>query len=250
VKQGKIHIGTSGWSYKHWRGTFYPPNIKTVSEFSYYQDHFDTVELNNSFYRLPPPETFDTWRKFTGPTFVFAVKANRFLTHAKKLIVDGNSIDRMFGSFIRLRKKLGVILFQLPPRWKVNAIRLEDFIRALPKGYRYAFEFREQSWYNEEVYSILRRFNCAFCIYELNYHTSPLEITADFIYIRLHGPGNKYQGSYNDEELHHWATMIRKWRRQGKDVYVYFDNDEAGFAAFNALALKKILAPSKRSLAK
>jgi uncharacterized protein YecE (DUF72 family) len=245
MKKGKLHVGTSGWNYPHWRGTFYPGGMKTSKEFEYYQQHFDTVELNNSFYRLPPPETFDRWRTATKGNFLFAVKANRFLTHAKKLIVDPASIQRMFTSVSRLQEKLSVVLFQLPPKWKVNAERLSDFIQALPTGYRYAFEFREQSWYNDDVYAILRSYNCAFCIYELNFHTSPHEITADFIYVRLHGPGNKYQGSYSRKVLHEWNRRIDLWRKDGRDVYVYFDNDEAGYAAFNALTLLEIAARSK-----
>jgi uncharacterized protein YecE (DUF72 family) len=159
----------------------------------------------------------------------------------KKLIVDTSSITKFFTNASKLEKKLGVVLFQLPPRWQVNAERLQHFISALPKGYRFTFEFREHSWYNDEVYSILRKNNCAFCIYELQYHHSPLEVTADFVYIRLHGPGNKYQGSYSEETLKDWATRCKKWQQQGKDVFIYFDNDQEGFAAFNAVRLKELI---------
>jgi uncharacterized protein YecE (DUF72 family) len=159
----------------------------------------------------------------------------------KKLNFDKQSIRKFFTSVSRLEEKLGVILFQLPPKWKVNIDRLKSFLAILPSGYRYAFEFREQSWYNDDVYAILKKHNCAFCIYELEYHVSPLVVTADFVYVRLHGPGNKYQGSYSDEILGEWAMKCKTWQKQGKDVFVYFDNDQEGFAAFNALKLKSML---------
>lgn len=169
------------------------------------------------------------------------MKASRFFTHMKKLNVDRQGVKLFFSHVSKLREKLGPILFQLPPKWKVNVERLDAFIAVLPKSNRYAFEFREHSWYHEEVYAVLRRHNCAFCMYELEYHLSPLEVTAEFIYVRLHGPGNKYQGSYSDAVLKEWARRCKHWRDKGKDVYVYFDNDQDGFAAFNAITLKKMV---------
>lgn len=241
MNKPKINIGTSGWHYKHWKGTFYPADIKEAYQLTHYLGLFSTVEINNSFYRLPRPETFAMWRNATPPGFVFAVKASRFITHMKKLKMNREEIKKFFTSVNSMKEKVGVILFQLPPKWKVNAERLSDFISILPKRYRYAFEFRETSWYNEEVYAILRKYNCAFCLYELGYHMSPHEITANFVYVRLHGPGNKYQGSYSDETLKEWAKRCRLWQKNGKDVFVYFDNDQEGYAAFNALTLKKML---------
>lgn len=241
MRKAKIHIGTSGWHYKHWKGTFYPPDIKESQQFEAYLKYFSTVELNNSFYMLPAAKTFENWHKATPDNFVFAVKASRFFTHMKKLIVDKTSISKFFTNASKLERKLGVVLFQLPPKWQANAERLQNFISALPKGYRFTFEFREHSWYNEEVYGILKNNNCAFCIYELQYHLSPLEVTADFVYVRLHGPGNKYQGSYSDETLKEWAVRCKKWEQQGKDVFIYFDNDQEGYAAFNAVRLKELM---------
>jgi uncharacterized protein YecE (DUF72 family) len=159
----------------------------------------------------------------------------------KKLNLDKQGIKKFFTSVKKLNTKLGVILFQLPPRWKVNTERLKAFIKVLPKKYRYAFEFREHSWHNEQVYDILRAGGCSFCIYELERHLSPLEVTADFVYVRLHGPGNKYQGSYSLKTLKEWSARCKEWQRQGKDVFVYFDNDQEGYAAFNALTLKKLV---------
>jgi uncharacterized protein YecE (DUF72 family) len=160
----------------------------------------------------------------------------------KKLNVDKPSMHEFFSHVDHLEEKLGPILFQLPPKWNINAERLKEFLHALPKGYRYTFEFRNHSWYDEAVYELLREYNCSFCIYELEHHLSPMEVTADFIYIRLHGPGNKYQGSYSDEKLNEWAEQCRQWEKKGKDVYIYFDNDQEGYAAFNARYLQELMA--------
>ena len=240
MKKGKIYIGTSGWHYKHWRGTFYPADIKQDEQFSYYSKHFKTVEINNSFYMLPSVKTFQDWRKASLKDFVFAVKASRFITHMKKLDVDVESIHTFFSHVSFLRDKKGPVLFQLPPKWKVNAERLKTFLSRLPRGYRYSFEFRNHTWYDEKIYKLLEKHNCAFCIYELEFHQSPVEVTADFVYIRLHGPGHKYQGSYSDEVLKKWARLCLRWQKQGKDVFVYFDNDQAGYAAFNAKKLMEL----------
>ena len=237
-----IHIGTSGWHYKHWKGTFYPPDTKDSEQFALYNKQFKTVELNNSFYHLPSAETFTGWRKQSPPNFIFSVKASRYLTHMKKLIVDRSAIDLFFANAGKLEEKLGPVLFQLPPHWKINTERLSLFLQALPAGFRYTFEFRNQTWYTNEVYDILNKYNCAFCIYELERHTSPLQVTADFVYIRLHGPGNKYQGSYSKDVLEYWSHYCLQWKKQGKNVYVYFDNDQEGYAAFNALTLVDLIA--------
>jgi uncharacterized protein YecE (DUF72 family) len=237
MRKGKIYIGTSGWHYKHWTGTFYPENVKGAAQFPEFLKTFSTVEINNSFYMLPTAKTFDKWREATPKNFVFAVKASRFFTHMKKLIVDKNSIRRFFTRVDHLHEKLGPILFQLPPRWKINAERLKLFLAALPRGYRYTFEFREHTWYTQEVYDILKEYNAAFCIYELEYHLSPLEVTADFVYVRLHGPAKKYQGSYSDKMLKEWAKRCLDWSKAKRDVFIYFDNDQEGYAAFNAKKL-------------
>jgi uncharacterized protein YecE (DUF72 family) len=248
MKKGKVYIGTSGWHYKHWRGTFYPPDLKSSQHFEYYSRCFNTVEVNNSFYKLPQKSTFTAWGEAAPDNFLFAVKGSRFITHAKKLKVEPGSISMFFEHTRALKHKCGPILFQLPPHWKVNAERLEEFLRHLPADFRYAVEFRNSTWYTKEVYNILRKYDVMFCIYELDGHTSPLEVTASGVYIRLHGPGAKYQGSYSDEVLGNWADRIQRWARGGRDVYLYFDNDQEGFAAFNAgtlLQMLKISPPQK-----
>jgi uncharacterized protein YecE (DUF72 family) len=241
MKKASIHIGTSGWHYKHWKETFYPASVKEPEQFDYYSRHFSTVEINNSFYKLPAPETFTGWRKSAPAGFLFAVKASRFITHMKKLNLDALGVHKFFSHAEKLKEKLGPILFQLPPKWNLNAERLAGFIAALPRGHRYTFEFRNHSWYCKEVYEILQKNNCAFCIYELEHHVSPLQLTADFVYIRLHGPGNKYQGSYTAAALKKWAARCNKWRSEKKEVFVYFDNDQAAYAAKNAALLDKMV---------
>lgn len=241
VARGKFYIGTSGWHYKHWKGNFYPVELKADDHFPFYQKKFDTVEINNSFYRLPSAETFARWRKESPKDFVFVIKGSRYTTHQKKL-KDPTESSRLFFDHVKhLKKKLGAILFQLPPMWKVNVERFAAFLRVLPRKYRYAFEFRNPTWYTEEIFALLEKYNCAFCMYELAGHTSPHRITADFVYVRLHGPGGKYQGSYSDVQLGHWAEQCKSWQKSGLDVFVYFDNDQLGYAAHNALTLKALL---------
>lgn len=218
--------------------------------FEYYTRFFDTVELNNSFYRLPSVDTFREWRDAAPKSFIYAVKASRFITHNLKLKNPQNALDNILSRADELREKLGPVLFQLPPRWKKNCDRLEDFLSVLPRGQRYVFEFREPSWHCDEVYAVLRRHNVAYCIHEIaGYHTD-LKITANFTYVRLHGPGaRKYEGSYNEAQLLRWATQIAEWRETLKAIYVYFDNDQAGYAPANALRLKQLLEGTVRKVA-
>jgi uncharacterized protein YecE (DUF72 family) len=239
--KGRIYIGTSGWQYKHWKGTFYPEHLKSKEHFKYYQAFFDTVEINNSFYRLPQIETFEKWYQDVPENFIYVIKANRFITHMKKLKDPVESLSQFLTNVAALKEKLGPILFQLPPGWEINTDRFENFLKHLPKDLRCVFEFRNATWYNERIYDLLRKYNCAFCIYELAGHLSPLAVTADFVYLRLHGPGEKYQGSYSENILQEWALQCKEWREKGLDVFVYFDNDEKGYAAFNAIRLKEIL---------
>jgi uncharacterized protein YecE (DUF72 family) len=238
----EIRIGTSGWHYKHWRGPFYEDNCPASKMLPSYYSQFDTVEINNSFYKLPAPGTFSCWRDATPENFCFAVKASRFITHNKKLKDPENALKNFLPRAEELGHKLGPILFQLPPRWRINADRLDEFLSTLPETRRYAFEFRELSWLNARIYELLQRHNAALCIYELGGFKAPIKITADWTYIRLHGPGGKYQGSYSTEMLSEWAHRIDAWRRSLKAVYVYFDNDQAAYAVHNALELKRLVA--------
>lgn len=175
------------------------------------------------------------------PGFVFALKGSRFITHVKRLKDPGDAVANFIERAGALGEKLGPILFQLPPGWNVNTERLRAFLEALPGGHRFAFECRDPSWFDPEVYRLLKEHNRAFCIFDFDFLLSPREVTADFIYLRLHGPAGKYRGRYSEEALNGWAGFIGRWQGKVKAVYCYFDNDEAGYAAWDALRLKRIL---------
>jgi uncharacterized protein YecE (DUF72 family) len=244
---GHVHIGTSGWHYKHWRGPFYPQDLPPPKMLAWYADRFDTVEINNSFYRLPSSEALAGWRRQTPPNFCFAVKASRYITHNRKLKDGAETTDKFISQVRELGKRLGPVLFQLPPSWRVNVERLEGFLSELPGTHRYVFEFRNETWNTPEVYAVLCRHNAALCIFELAGFQSPLEVTADFAYVRLHGPGNKYQGDYSQAQLRTWTKRIEAWRNALKHIFIYFDNDQAGFAAKNAMELKRMVFGSQVS---
>lgn len=237
-----IHIGTSGFHYSHWRGPFYPEKFPASRMLEFYAQHFDTVELNNTFYRLPVETGLEQWRNSTPAGFCFAAKGSRYLTHMKKLTDTGRGIERFFERVDRLGKKLGPVVWQLPPFWEANAARLDAFLSALPPRHRYAFELRNPTWHNPEIYRILRRHNAAFCIFEIAGMFSGLQLTANFTYVRLHGPEGAYQGKYSSRTLHQWAERALEWDNDLRAVYIYFDNDQAGFASENALALKRLVA--------
>ncbi|HEY3841352.1 MAG TPA: DUF72 domain-containing protein [Bryobacteraceae bacterium] len=237
---GRIWIGTSGWHYKHWVGKFYPPGLPNSRMLAQYIQQFDTVELNNTFYRLPTRAALESWRDSTPPGFHFAVKGSRFLTHMKKLKNAEQGLQRFLDAVDVLGDKLGVILFQLPPNWEADAERLESFLALLPAHHRYAFEFRNPTWNVAPIYDLLSRRNIAYCIFDLAGYLSPLQVTADFAYVRLHGPGGKYQGTYAGSTLEQWAARIKDWNSRLQAVYVYFDNDDSGFAPQDALRLKAL----------
>jgi uncharacterized protein YecE (DUF72 family) len=239
----KIYIGTSGWHYKHWLDdVFYPAGTRPAQMFDFYAQHFDTVEINNSFYHLPSANTFDNWRESSPPKFLFAVKGSRFITHMKKLKDPRPSSEKFFDVADRLGRKLGPILFQLPPRWKVNVERLAEFLESLPQRHKYVIEIRDESWLVPEVYALLRRHKTAFCIHDFADMKIPEEITANFTYIRFHGPTSaKYFGSYSSEQLREWAKRIEDWSQRLSAIYVYFNNDPGGEAVRNALELKRLV---------
>ena len=244
-----LRIGASGWHYQHWRETFYPSGERP--SLARYSERFDTVEINNSFYRLPAAETFAAWREATPPGFLFAVKASRFITHMKKLSDPAGSFEKFFAAVVHLGPKLGPILFQLPPRWRRNAERLQAFLETIaPKRLRCAFEFRNETWFVPEIEALVARHVAAFCIYDIAQRRSPLRATADFVYLRLHGPeAGAYAGSYGDAALKEWAARIEAWQDEGRDVFGYFDNDQKAYAAGDALRLKAMLAapPAQRA---
>lgn len=237
-RRGEAHIGTSGWQYKHWIGPFYPKGLPVNQHLTYFHQYFKTVEVNNSFYRLPEVTSLRRWYETVPDDFVFAMKASRFITHVKHLKDPAQSTEKLFERFVALEEKLGPILFQLPPRWHADPERLAHFLEVIPKGFRYTFELRDPDWLREDIYDILRAHNAAFCIYELGGWRSEDVVTADWVYIRMHGPENsKYTGSYNDERLEDMARKINIWNDQGMDVYCYFDNDQKGYAVKDAQRL-------------
>ncbi len=237
----ELRIGTSGWHYKHWLAVVYPPRIPTNKMLEVFTHNFDTVEVNNSFYQLPSVKTLDSWCATVPKQFRFAVKASRFITHNKKLKDPTRSFEKFFNRAELLGDKLGPILFQLPPRWKINIPRFESFLKALPKGNRYAFEFRDISWLTQPIYDLLREYNSAFCIHDFADMKIPREITADFTYVRFHGPTSvKYAGSYSVAQLRKWSSWIVEKRQSLHAIYVYFNNDPNGAAVQNALTLKRL----------
>lgn len=236
-----VHIGTSGWHYDHWRGAFYPDSLPKNSYLEYYCDHFHTLEINNSFYQMPQERTMVQWRNGVPDSFIFSLKASRYITHIKKL-KDGRQILSPFIKKVEtLGDKLGPVLFQLPPQWRFNPERLRTFLKALPQGYPYAFEFRDSSWFVKETYDILSGHNAALGVYHVANRTSPCVATANFVYLRMHGTKGASQGSYGRDALSDWADIIMGWAGEGKEVFCYFDNDESGFAARNALTLQEIV---------
>ena len=236
-----LHIGTSGWHYDHWAGPFYPEDAPSGEWLDFYASSFSSVELNNTFYQLPEESTLEEWKEQTPPDFLFAAKASRYITHMKKLKDPKPSVRTFFERMRALQPKLGAVLFQLPPNWRFNQERLAEFLAALPTGHRYAFELWGPSWINPHSLDMLHTHQSAFCIYEFDGRIAPKEVTADFVYIRLHGPGEAYEGHYDPSTLSGWAGAISSWLRAGKEVFCFFDNDQAGHAPQNALRLQEML---------
>lgn len=238
MAEAQIRIGTSGWHYKHWVGDFYPKRMPTSRMFPWYASKFDTVEINNTFYRLPTDSALLEWRRQAPANFLFSVKASRFITHMKRLRDPEPSIERFFSRIALLKPHLGPILFQLPPRWHSNPGRLEEFLEMLPRKYQYVFEFRDPSWYSPPIYDLLRRHNIAACIHDWRGMPSPTQVTANFVYIRFHGPTGHYSGNYPTDFLQRWAKQIQNWQSFGRQVWVYFNNDTGGHAIRNAQTLQ------------
>jgi uncharacterized protein YecE (DUF72 family) len=240
-KRGKIRIGCSGWNYKHWRGRFYPEEEPPSRWFEFYAATFDTVEINNTFYQLPEARTFKSWRAQAPKGFIYAVKANRYLTHLKKL-KDAKAPLRKFLDRARLLQDgLGPILYQLPPRWRSDPERLKSFLDLLPGDIGSVIEFRDQSWLVDEVFQLLEDRGVSFCAHDLPGLDTPRLAIGKLAYVRFHGAGRKYGGGYPEPTLRSWGRWIEKQSRAGKDVYVYFNNDAEAHAVRDALRLKRKL---------
>lgn len=239
-------MGCSGWIYPHWRGRFYPEKLAVKRWFAFYAEHFDTVEINNSFYRLPKPETFDGWAAQAPPGFRYAVKANRFLTQAKKLKDCEEPMARMMPAFRHLGETLGPVLYQLPPRFKVNLERLEAFLELVPKDVVNVFEFREKSWYDDRVFALLERYGASFCAHDMPGSDSPDLAVGPVAYVRFHGGEGKYWGRYSEERLLRWTDWMMAQVRAGREVWAYFNNDAEAHAIHDALTLKAMLRQAGR----
>ncbi len=232
-RKHEIYIGTSGWSYEHWKENFYPEGLKATDWLSYYSQVFSTVEINTTFYHTPRVTTVEHWNEIVPENFLFSVKANRYITHRKRLHDCKKSLGIFYKSIEKFKTKIGPILIQLPPSFKANKERLIDFVHNLNKKYKYTFEFRHDTWFTDEIYEILTKHNLALCITDLHGKLTPEAVTADFVYIRLHGPQKAYSGSYGPIRLRKWKNKIEAWTKQA-DVFCYFDNDEKGYAIQDA----------------
>ncbi|MEH6664359.1 MAG: DUF72 domain-containing protein [Brevundimonas sp.] len=237
---GKVRIGTSGWSYRDWNTAFYPDEVKAKDRLGWISRRFPTLEINASFYRMPGDRAVAAWKDETPDDFVFAWKASRFITHNKKLNDPHDPLAYMFERARGLGDKLGPVLFQLPPNLHRNLDRLETFLKALRWKQRYVIEFRHHSWYADEVLDLLRERGIALCLSDHHDAPSPWELTADFVYVRAHGPGGRYHGRYGDGTLKDWARQVRDWGR-GRDVFLYFDNDQKSAAPADAQRLMDLL---------
>jgi uncharacterized protein YecE (DUF72 family) len=233
-----LRIGCSGWQYKHWKGDFYPATLPPARWLEYYATHFDTVEINNSFYRLPEAGTFAQWRRRVPSSFVYAVKASRYLTHLKKLKDPGPPVQLFFSRARSLGPRLGPVLYQLPPRWPRNLERLETFLRTLPARRLHAIEFRDPSWYCDGTFELLQRHKVALCAHDMEGSATGQRSVGPFVYLRLHGP-QRYSGRYPDLALEAWAEWCVA-QRQGSGVYVYFNNDSGGHAPRDAMRLRDL----------
>jgi uncharacterized protein YecE (DUF72 family) len=240
--EARVRIGTSGWVYPHWTGVFYPKGLPRSDWLAFYAQRFDTVELNNSFYRQPTLEQFVRWRRAVPAGFAYAVKSNRFITHIKRLAVDAPTIARSYDAVAGLGPALAAILVQLPPRFVFDAERLERFCAAVARRRRrHAIEPRDASWLAEPSLAQLRARNIALCITDTPRWPTRLAVTADFVYLRFHGPGRLYSSPYDDDGLRAWAARIRAWRDEGRDVLAYFNNDVSGYAPRDATRLRELV---------
>lgn len=241
----KLFIGTSGFNYSHWeKGVFYPNKLLKKDQLKYFTKHFKTVELNNSFYRLPSEKTFLIWRKTTPPDFLFAIKVSRFITHFKKL----NQCREQWKIFLKrasiLKSKLGPFLFQLPPNWKINPNRFKSFVEMIEESdsdSRFVFEFRNPSWFSSDVVRFLKNYeNISICLTDSPDWPKGPEVENKFVYFRMHGGRILYNSNYPEKELREMASRIGNYQKRKSDVYCYFNNDAKGFAVRNAERLLQL----------
>lgn len=247
MEPNRIRVGCSGWQYKHWRADFYPAELRTANWFHHYAQTFDTVEINNSFYRWPAPETFAKWSEQAPKRFLYAVKASRFLTHLKKLKEPEEPVSRTFDHVKELGPHLGPLLYQLPPGFQVNTDRLDQFLKTISRPVRetglktrpyQAIEFREPSWYTDGIFALLRKHKVALCLHDMQGSATGKVVVGPFIYVRYHFGTKKYGGRYDDDRLDDWADWLAECARKGMAVFAYFNNDTGGHAPRDAIRLR------------
>jgi uncharacterized protein YecE (DUF72 family) len=238
----RVLIGTSGWHYDSWRGAFFPEGLPLKAQLQYYASQFGSAELNGVFYRTPTREAVQSWRDQTGTGFVFAWKASKFITHWKRLSANcANSLELLEDRLSILGNKAGPVLFQLPPNFQADEARLASFLKMLSSKRRYSFEFRHPSWYAPPILRLLSDKNISLCISDHHDAPAPWKRTADFVYLRGHGPGGRYKGHYSTAILQAWAKRINSRKAQGCDVFAFFDNDQKSAAPADALKLGQML---------
>jgi uncharacterized protein YecE (DUF72 family) len=249
MNRRSIRIGCSGWNYCSWKGRFYPEDLPASRWLSYYASSFDTVEVNNTFYRLPESRTFASWSTQTPAHFVMAVKASRFLTHIKRLRDPEEPLQRLFSRASALGTRLGPVLYQLPANFHADLDRLESFLRALPmrltprskRRLQHVFEFRHSSWYDTKTYRLLERYGVAMCVHDKAGSEIAEPFVGPYVYLRFHGTSGHYHGSYTNRTLEQWAQRLAVAYRQGKPIYAYFNNDPHAVATRNALTLRSLI---------
>lgn len=246
MRKGQVFIGTSGWIYKHWKGVFYPQSLSQTQWLAFYTKHFDTVELNASFYRIPSESNFLSWKERTPTNFSFSLKMSRYVSRVQRLQDNEGSTELFLKKASALKEKLKVVLVQLPPNLPLDLETLENYLGLLKKvnqqKVRFAFEFRHESWFQSGTYLLLKKFNSALVIAQSNRWPAANKITADFVYLRFHGPGDVYGSNYSEAVLKQWAKKIREWQKVGLDIFAYFNNDARAYAVNNARKLKALLA--------
>lgn len=238
-----VRIGTSGWTYEGWRGPFYPEDVPKKDWLRWYATQFTTTEINGSFYRTPTLAVVRRWREQTPKDFLFTWKASQFITHWRRLTEGSRHAVRLMDTRLKaLGAKAGVVLFQLPPNFRKDRERLAAFLKLLPRRHLYAFEFRHPSWYADDIVEVLGDRDIALCFSDHHDAPAPWTVTARHVYVRGHGPGGRYKGHYPDKTLKAWAAHIRRWKRQRRQVFVYFDNDQKSAAPRDAKRLADLLA--------
>jgi len=241
VNKQKIYIGTSGWNYSSWKGKFYPGELAQKEWLAYYSKRFNSVEINNTFYQLPKKHTFKNWAGSTPKDFIFSVKASRYITHLKKLNQSGEVVNKLINHSSELKGKLGIFLFQMPGNQSKDMEKLKIFLNELPDKYRYAFELRNDSWFDKDVFMLLDKNNCGIVINsspDFPFHNIA---TGNICYIRMHGSKKLYSSRYSDDELKEFAEIILKYHNRGFHSFVYFNNDVHGYAVENADTIQKLV---------